>query len=295
MALLFNVDRMSTGFYGLAVAKQLLPLLGKQSTLSVLSGDVGQHPAATHKMALYAGLVNGATADWGQQYIYCVYLNNLSLTQRNKIHQAFLADPSYLGHVPTTYRSYFRTVVSTMLPTTFIKHKGTVLLDHGGDLPLVSHENEIGYPFKKNGLKVVSVNSQLYSPLLSYKIQSEVLPMYQEDVLVSLNAISDQPLALDNFEVVFPDGKYNYLHGGGKLGLLKLAGLADLSPEALAAAIQAELSNDYIYRLQNNPADNTVQFNIVLELRREDGTPTKVAVGLKYFPETSTLSFVTMK
>ncbi|MEC5152459.1 hypothetical protein [Cryobacterium sp. GrIS_2_6] len=112
--------------------------------------------------------------------------------------------------------------------------------------------------------------------------------MYQEDALVSLNAISDEPLALENFEVVFPDGKNDYLHGDSKLGLLKLAGLDDLSPEALAAAIQAELSNDYIYRLQTNPADGTVQFNIVLELWREGGTPAKVVVGLKYFPETST-------
>jgi hypothetical protein len=294
IALLYNVDLMSTGFYGDAVAKQLLPLLGKNSTLSVLSGDIGQFPAATHEMALYGGLVKGATEDWGQQYIYCVYLNNLSPTQRDEIHQAFLADTSYLGYVPTTYSSHFRTMVSTMLPTAFIKHKGIVLLDHGVDDPWVSHENEIGYPFAENGLKVVSVNSQLHSPLLSYKIQSEVLPMYQEDVLVSLNAISDVPLSLDNFEVVFPDGKYDYLQTY-KAGLLKIAGLDALSPEALAAAIQAELSNDYIYRLQANPQDGTVQFNIVLELRREDDTPTKVAVGLKYFPETTTLSFVTMK
>ena len=295
VALLFNVDLMSTGFYGDAVAKQLLPLLGKQSTLSVLSGDIGQLPAATREMALYGGLVKSSTNDWGQQHIYCVYLTNLSPTQRDEIHQAFLADPSYLGYVPTTYRSYFRTAVSTMLPTAFIKHKGIVLLDHGPDEPWVSHENEIGYPFAENGLKVVSVNSQLHSPLLAYKIQSEVLPMYQEDILVSLNAISDEPMALDNFEVVFPDGKFGFLHGDSKLGLLQLASLDELSPGALAAAIQAELNNDYIYRLQTNHADGTVQFNIVLELRREDGTPIKVAVGLKYFPETSTLSFVTMK
>lgn len=294
MALLFNVDLMSTDFYGNAVATQLLPLLGKQSTLSVLAGDIG-FPAATREMALYGGLVKSETSEWGQQYIYCVYLNNLSPAQRDEIHQKFLVDPSYLGYVPTTYGSYFRTAVSTMLPTAFIKHKSVVLLDHGSDDPWVSHENEIGYPFAENGLKVVSANSQLHSPLLAYKIQSEVLPMYQEDILVSLNAISDEPMALDNFEVIFPDGKFDFLHGDKKLGLLRLAGLDDLSPEALAAVIQAELSNDYIYRLQTNHDDDTVQFNIVLELSREDDTPIKVAVGLKYFPETSTLSFVTMK
>jgi hypothetical protein len=295
MALLFNVDLMDTGFYGEAVAGQLLPLLGKHSTLSVLSGDIGLLPATTREMAFYSGLVKGNVEDWGRQYIYCVYLNNLSAAQLDRIHEAFLVNPSYLGYVPTTYGSYFRTAASTMLPTAFIKHREIVLLDHGLDDPWVGHENDIGFPFAENGLNVVSVNSQLHSPLLSYKIQSEVLPMYQKDIMVSLNAISDEPVSLSKFEVIFPDGKYKYLHGDSKLGLLRLAELDEHSPKMLAAVIQAELSNDYIYRLQTNPNDGTVQFNVVLELRREDGSPSKVAVALKYLPDTATLSFVTMK
>ncbi|MGV8883834.1 MAG: hypothetical protein ACOH19_16930 [Rhodoglobus sp.] len=292
MALLFNVDLMDTGFYGYAVATELLPLLGKDSTLSILAGDLGHRPEAIREMSIYGGFVPGATDNWGQQYIYCVYLNNLSTVQRDQIHQRFLTNSSYLGYVPTTYSSNFRTLVSTELPTAFIKHRRAVLLDHGGDEPWVSDQNEIGYPFQENGLKVVSVNSQLHSPLLSYKIQSDVLPMYEEDVLVSLNAISDEPLKLDDFEVVFPDGKFGYLQSK-KLGLLKVAGLDELSPEALAAVIRAELGNDYIYRMQTNP-DDTVQFSMVLELYREDGTPAKVAVGLKYFPSSKTLNFVTL-
>lgn len=292
MALLFNVDLMATGFYGYAVATELLPLLGNDSTLSILAGDLGHRPEAIREMSIYGGFVRGAADNWGQQCIYCVYLNNLSSAQRDQIHQGFLTNPSYLGYVPTTYSSYFRTLVSTELPTAFIKHKRVVLLDHGGDEPRVSDQNEIGYPFQENGLKVVSVNSQLHSPLLSYKIQSEVLPMYEEDVVVSLNAISDEPLKLDDFKVVFPDGKFGYLQSK-KLGLLKVAGLDELSPGALAAVIRAKLGNDYIYRMQTNP-DDTVQFSMVLELYREDGTPAKVAVGLKYFPSSKTLNFVTL-
>lgn len=292
MALLFNIDLMDTGLYGYAVATELLPMLGKDSTLSILAGDLGHRPEVIRELSVKGGFVRGATDNWGQQYIYCVYLNNLSAAQRSQIHEGFVTNPSYLGYVPTMYSSHFRTLVSTKLPTNFIKHKRVVLLDHGSDEPWVSDQNEIGYPFKENGLKVVSVNSQLHSPLLSYKIQSEVLPMYEEDVLVSLNAISDEPLKLEDFEVVFPDGKYGYLQSK-KLGLLKVAGIDELSPEALAAIIRSELGNDYIYRMQTNP-DDTVQFSIVLELYREDGTPSKVAVGLKYFPRSQTLNFVTL-
>lgn len=293
MALLFNIDMIDSGFYGRAVAKKLLPHLGRNSTLSVLSGDIGLAPSTTRAIARLSGLVPGMFDDWGQQYIYCVYLTNMSPSQREGMHNAFLAERSYLGYVPTTYKSHFRTVVSTMLPTAFIKHKGIVILDHGSDEPWVSNQNEIGYPFTNFGLEVVSVNSQLHSPLLSYKIQSELLPSYQDDVLISLNAISDEPMALDDFEVVFPDGKFEYLHRESKIGLLQLAGLDRLNDVELAAVIRAEINNDYIYRLQQN-VDGTVQFNIVLELKRSGSPAVKLAVGLKYFPETSSLNFVTL-
>jgi hypothetical protein len=118
-----------------------------ESEDDALADDLGQWPAATREMAVYAGLVHGATDEWGDQYIYCVYLNNLSVAQRDRIHQAFLANPAYLGYTRTTYSSAFRTFVSMELPTAFIKHKRVVLLDHGLDDPFVSDRNDIGYPF----------------------------------------------------------------------------------------------------------------------------------------------------
>jgi hypothetical protein len=119
-----------------------------------------------------------------------------------------------------------------------------------------------------------------------------VTPQHQEDVLVSLNAISDEPMSLDGFEVLLPDAKFGYLQSS-KGEILKIAGLDKHSREQLASAIRAELGHDYIYRLQKN-VDNTVQFSIVLELPREEAHPVKVAVGLKYFPGSKTLSLVTL-
>ena len=136
------------------------------------------------------------------------------------------------------------------------------------------------------------MNSQLFSPLLSYKIQSEALPHYQEDVLVSLNAISNEPISLDQFEVLLPEAKYGYLRSQ-KGQILKIAGLEGHSREELASVIRSELDNDYIYCLKDN-VDGTVQFSIVLELPREGTHPIRVAVGLKYFPASRTLSLVTL-
>ena len=292
VALLFNIDLIGSSFYGYAIAKQLIPLLERKSTLSVLAGDIGLHPIAAREIPSVSGLVASAVSDWGQQFIFCLYINNLSDSQQEILHTSFCANPGYLGYVPSTYRSYFRTIAGAMLPTVFVKHKEKVLVDHGGDDPWVSDLNEIGFPFQESNYGVVSVNSQLFSPLLSYKIQSEVLPQYQEDVLISLNAISNEPMALDQFEVLLPEAKYGYLRSQ-KGKILKIAGIDKNSREELAAVVRAELDNDYIYRLQHN-VDGTVQFSIVLELPREGSHPIRVAVGLKYFPHSKTLSLVTL-
>lgn len=292
MALLFNSDLFDGPAYGDAVMQRLIPLLDKDVTLSVMVGDVSRlGPNDLRRLAERDSLIPSTQHDWGRQYIFCVYVNNLSARQRKTLHEAFLAEPAYLGYVPTTYRSTFRTLISISVGTVFVKHKQFAIVDHGGDEPWVDTVNTPGYPFEENGLGVLSVNGMLFSPLLVYKIQSETFPHHREDVEVSLSAISDTPLALAGFEVLIDERKFGYI-SGAKGGILKIAGLDQHDRYQLAALIRAELENDYIYRLQHN-VDGTVQFSIVLELPGEVH-PVRVAVGLKYFPDAQSLNVVTM-
>jgi hypothetical protein len=292
VALLFNVGLIPSYRYGYTVHSHLLPLLDRNSTISVLAGDIILTPAHTKSLAEEAGLIPSREPSWGTQYIYCVYLNNLSASQSERLHQAFLSWPSYIGSVPATYSSRFRAMAGTMLPTMYVKHGKSVLVDHGMDDPWVDECNEIGFPFAENKYNVMSVNDQLFAPLLSYKIPSEVFPAYREDVMVSLNAISEDPLELDSFEVLLPDAKFGYLQDQ-KGDLLRIANLDQHSKEQLAAVIRAQISGGYIYRLQHN-VDETVQFSLALEFPREDAHPVKLSVGLKYFPERRAVSLVTL-
>tara|TARA_R100000365_G_C2748652_1_gene81007 strand:- start:12146 stop:13222 length:1077 start_codon:yes stop_codon:yes gene_type:complete len=291
IALLFNVEGFGW-WYGRRIAQLILPLLDQAATMSVLEGDIALPPAATRELAHGAGLHPAERQNWGDQYVYCVYLTNLSDNQVTQLDTALAGVDGYLGYVPATYRSEFKSVAATMLPTTFVKQGKRVLVDHGSDDPWVGDENPTAYDFASHGYEVRSVTSMLFSPLLSYKIQAEFRPHFQEDVLISLNAISDDPIPLEGFEVLLPEAKFGYLQDK-KGGLLTIAELDTHSREQLAAVIRAEIDNDYIYRLQRN-VDDTVQFSIILELPRKESHPVRLAVGLKYFPTEQTLSLVTM-
>jgi hypothetical protein len=290
-ALIFNIDLIPSGFYGHYVQEQLLPVLGKDSTLSVLSGDIFLTPEQLKPLAIEAGMIETPQAKWGKQYLFCVYLNNLSPRQRDEIHQAFAAWPSFVGLVPMTYSSRLKTILGTMLPTVYIK-QGKKMLTLGAEDDWVYEGSEISFPFKENGYKAYGVHDSLFSALLCYKIPSEVLPAYQEDVLVSLSAISDSPMELSGLDVEIPDAKHGYLLDK-KFTLLEAAGLEDLTALELAAVIRANIDGGYIYRLQEN-VDDTVQFTLAVELKKKVGDPLIARVALKYLPEKQALSLVTM-
>jgi hypothetical protein len=144
MAMLFNIDLIGSSMYGMAIAKRLIPLLERKTTSSVLIGDIFLHPRAVREMARNAGFVTSELDEWGQDFLFCVYLNNLSETQRDALHSGFLDNPGYLGYVRATYNSDFRTTAGATLPTAFVKHKGSMIVNHGGDNPWVGDSNEIG-------------------------------------------------------------------------------------------------------------------------------------------------------
>jgi len=291
IALIFNIDLIPSDFYGYEVHKHLIPLLGKDSTISVLSGDILLEPTIAKQLAVEAGIIQSPQAEWGRQFLYCVYLNNLSEQQQRTIHDAFADWPSFVGLAPMTYSSRLKTVLGTMLPTVYVK-QGKRMLTLGAEDDWVYEGSEISFPFKENGYKAYGVHDSLFSALLSYKIPSEVLPVYQEDVLVSLNAISDAPMELSGFDVEIAEAKHEYLLTK-KFAILEAVGLEDLSVLDLAAVIRANIDGGYIYRLQEN-VDNTVQFTLAIELKKKTGSPLVARVALKYFPEERKLRLVTM-
>lgn len=291
IALLFNVEEIASGFYGREINSVLIPLLHRQTSHCVLSGDILQQPEITKQDAKAAGLTPSRQINWGSQYIYSVYITNLSKSQMDFIHSKFLEHKSYLGFVDATYSSNLRDKIAAMLPTTYLHSKNFVLLSHDED-NLISNQNSVCFPFSESNLQIISVHSYLFSALLSYKIQSSQSDRHEIDTIVSLNAISDSPLALNDFSVEISEGKFNYLHKE-KSNNLHLAGLKELTVKQLSASIQAQIKNGFLYKLTEN-IDGSVQFSVVQEFIKKNGCKVKITVGLKYFPSQKKLALVTM-
>lgn len=55
--------------------------------------------------------------------IFCVYINNLSNEQLNRLHIELAKSDSYIGYVPSGYDSSFRRLLVGGVGSRFIKHK----------------------------------------------------------------------------------------------------------------------------------------------------------------------------
>jgi hypothetical protein len=195
--------------------------------------------------------------------LYFVYLNNLSSAATTRVHSRLISSPWYLGFLDLDLASVFKTSLSLMLVRDFIKHKALVILGHEDDRDDSENINLSFFDFDSFGLSVRSVPGELYGIFLSYKIERP-LHEREHDTKFSLNAMTQHPSGLDNFEVVLEERKLEYLKQE-KLGSLRQAGLHELSAGQIEQQIRARLAENYIYNLSWSTNGETLKFNIILE------------------------------
>ncbi len=187
-----------------------------------------------------------------------------------------------------------KTYLSAVLTNTYFQHNETIILGHEDDRPNDEDTNLIGYPFEDFGYRVVSLQSQYADLFLSYKIERPVLPGFEVDTEMSLNAISENVLPINDFSVGLEEAKHNYLKTE-KLGKLEKAGIANISRDDLAEMVRANVAASYIYNLTYLPEHRVIKFNVMLEVPRADGGyPTKLLVALEYEPTKKNLRVITL-
>lgn len=296
-AFIFDTDAIPSNWYGRDVFDHLLPLLDKAGNNSVLVGDYVADPG-NEKFFLAAmesatDLVHNVVVRHPSQ-LYIVYLNNLSETMIASLRRGLTNYPGYVGFADTTYASTFKTMLSTILVNLGLKHGRVFLQGHEDDRDDADDVNMCGYPFQQYGYTPRSIGSQLMGVLLSYKIERPVYSGFETDTEFSLNAISQTPMPLDDFEIEVAEAKLRYVETEKSASAAR-AGIVGMTPEELSEAIRQKVQSNYIYSLSFDTSLSVAKFNVILEfLTPEPFKRSRHLASLEYKSAEKRLRLITL-
>lgn len=293
-ALIFDSTECKSGLYGREIFEHLLPLLEPRSTQSILVGDLlGKDPQFAVDIIRESMVLSRSLTFKHSSLLYCVYINNLTVASLQRLHQGLASFPAYVGHIPTTFGSRAKTYISLSVVSFILKTGKTLIVAHEGDRSNSENINITFYPLEDFGYKVASLQDLYFSIFLAFKIERPSFKGFQVDTELALNAISDEVALFDNFTVLLDEAKYGYLLNQ-KLGKLKKAGLNTADRDYIAALIQSKLSSNYIYNLCYLAEHDVMKFNLMLEIQRFGGYPTRMTAALEYLPDDQALRVITL-
>lgn len=293
-AFLFDSQAFDSGLYGRETFNYLLPLLDPRSTQSILHGDL----IGKDQQLIFEILQESVT--WARSFtfqystqIYCVYVNSLTEPQLERISTGLRSCPAYLGHIKTTFESRAKLFLSTTLSSFIVKKGTTLIIAHEDDRSNDENVNITFYPLESFCHNLVSLQGQYFSSFLAYKIERPVFNFFEADTELSLNAISDEVVLFDGFDVVLDEAKYQYLLDA-KSGKLRQAGLDDAAREKIATLIQKKLNANYIYNLSYLEEHDVMKFNLQIQVPRPIGYPARLTAALEYIPTKRVLRVITL-
>lgn len=293
-AFIFDSRAFESGFYGRETFNHVLPLLDPRSTQSILHGDLlGEDQHLAFEILRESMVLARSFTFKHAGLLYAVYINNLSDAALQRLHNGLTSCPAYLGHIPATFGSRAKTYVSISAASFIVKKARTLIIGHEDDRPNSENINITFYPLEEHGYKVASLQSMYFSIFLAFKIERPTYKGFEVDTELSLNAISDEVALFDSFTVILDETKYVYLVNE-KLGKLKQAGLAEVDRNHIANLIQSKLTANYIYSLSYLDEHDVMKFNIMLEIARADGYPTRMTAVLEYLPDKQALRVITL-
>jgi len=298
VALVFDTQKIDSSWYGHEVWNRLIPLLDKKSKHSILVTDYSDRGAGQETMfdAMNSAVVFARDVNWKHSsQFYIVYITNVSDATIAHFDEGLRDWEAYVGFADTTFSSVFKLLLSMMAVNVCVKIGNVILQGHEDDVPNDEDCNMCGYPFEENGFVCRSIQSILEGTMLSFKIERPVIPGFEIDTHMSLNAVSEQPLPLDDFTVEVTEARLGYLRTA-KAGSMERAGLQNMSAGELAEAIKDKIAGSYIYNMVHVAEYDVTKFNIIIEVPpfAPDGKPTRLLAALKYIPTRKTLELITL-
>jgi hypothetical protein len=289
------IEKIRRWNYAADAGAQLLPVLNRNSTCSILTGQLS-HPDQRIGLALLDRYLRKhrplQIIDVAQ--LYCIYLNNLGQSMLDEIHSSLVKYEPYAGFIPLTYSSPIKTWLSSTLGARYLKTRHRMLSEHEDDVSNDENVNLPSWPLNEHGYQSFSLQSIYFQLFLTYKIERSVYAGFEVDTRFALNSISDLSLPLHGLDLVIEEEKLRYLQDK-KAGSLGVAGIGGLTASGLRDLIISKMRENYIYNLRFLAEHNVSLFDIILEIvNPERMSPVKLMVALAYQPDERLLQLVTL-
>jgi hypothetical protein len=296
---LFEVDQLdefAAPSYSAVAGAQILPLLNRATTCSIMHGDLIYPDVDRGIILLDRHVVKQRSIEIANtNEIFGIYINNLSRPMFERIHAGLGGYRPYLGYAAVTGNSPMKDWVSTVLGPCYLKAGRRFICAHEDDTSNEENDNLPMWPLGDNNYEYSSLQAMYFDLFLSYKIERTVRPGFEGDVRFGLSAISDTPASLAEFDVIIEDNKFVYLSDGPHSGSLRLAGLDALSASALGEMIAAKLQDGYVYNLRFRGDSDTSLFNMIIEVRAHERTSNvRLLAAFEYKPSERLLRLVTL-
>jgi hypothetical protein len=292
VAFLFDSAQITSAFYGVDVAKHLVPLLPKDLTCGILAGDlIMEDQDLAFRLLSEEVVLHRSVEVRHTTQLFCVYLNNLTPTMRDSLVGGLRQYEPFVGYAETSTSSALKDWLSMTVGTAYFKAGSVVLNGHEDDVSDDEDYNMKSWPWADSGYFCRSFRDAYFHLFLSFKIERRVLPA-ETDTRFSLLAISDEPMSLPEMQVEVSEEKMRYLRTS-KQGSLERAGLSHLTDEELARVIGDRLTQSYIYELGYRDEYNLSQFNLMLEIPTAD-RPARLMAAMQYQPDEARLRLLTL-
>lgn len=290
---LYDWEDYTSSNYAVEFATHWLPLIRRTLRTSSKRGDLLFTDRPDALLDASVRRANGKQVKWSTQY--AVYFSNLSQSDVDLLHSSLSAVPRYGGYIDVTLAGPVRNYIASCLTFGTIFHDGRVILSHGADEPYVSDEDPMRFPYKENGIEVVSFIDMFFYGFLDYKIESDDSSEFRVDVSLCLAAVTGEFINVNEAAVYVDPRKIEkyLLFEEPKLRLMTSIGLGAVTQHELEVLVRERLQENYVYDLQT-AVDGTPKFAVSAEFEKPDGTTTRRLLALKYDASEKRIALVSM-
>jgi len=297
IAFVFDTQVLQECIYDYFILNKILPLLGKDSTHSILVGDITGDASEKYEIRdlFFENLfqINPTDYKYHNQY-FVVYINNLSDSMVDNLVDKLKGGKYFTGYFDLTFSSSIKTKIATTVSTRFIKSKSHLILSDPYATNIIDNIPTTTSEYEELGFQCVFIHQVYFHIFLSYKIERQILVGIEKDSDFSLNMLTSDFVDLSECKIEINPEKIEYFRKE-KGDNFERAGLIDHSSTELEELISKRIANNYIYNLTFIQEHDILKFDILMEFKRIDKEQLmKMVLGIEYQHKKKTLRLITM-